>query len=91
MEGRTDEDGRLALSIVNAPHRHRLSAKALARCLTDEASAGERAGHVLAFFVDVPVPLQRDFIARMKIDARQVARMARHFAALSGYDLALAS
>jgi hypothetical protein len=76
---------------VNAPYGANLSADQLAVMIADPKSASEFNATVFAFFSELPVFVQKQFLKGMDVDETQVGKVALQFAKLSGYTLPLAA
>lgn len=74
----------IVLTTVNAPHRKKLDAPALARCLTDQAAAREAPGQMSSFFGEVPPKLQKAFADAFDISETELMAAAKAFAEFSG-------
>lgn len=79
------------MTTVNAPYGADLSAHQLAAMITDPQSAVEFNAPVFAFFCEVPVTVQKQFLKGMGVDMGQASKVAGQFAELSGYTLPLAA
>lgn len=78
------------LTTVNAPYGANLSAHQLAAMIADPKSVTEFSAPVFAFFSEVPVAVQKQFLERMGVDEARASHVADQFAKLSGYTLPLA-
>lgn len=81
----------LVLTTVNAPYGVGLCAHQLAAMISDPASVHDFNASVFAFFSEVSVALQEQFISSMGVDSAQVSAVASQFAHLSGYTFPLAA
>lgn len=79
------------LATVNAPYGADLSAHQLAAMITDPKSASNFVAPVFSFFSEVALPMQKQFIAGMGVDAIKASQVADEFSKLSGYALPLAA
>lgn len=79
------------MTTVNAPYGAAVSAHQLAAMLVDPKSASEFSAPVFAFFSEVPVSVQKQFLKDMGVDETQANSVAGLFAKLSGYTLPLAA
>ncbi len=79
------------LATVNAPYGADLSACQLAAKIVDPASLDTFDAPVFAFFSEVNVGLQHQFIELMDVDQEQAHWMADQFAVKAGYSLLLAA
>jgi len=72
------------LTTVNAPYSEKLSAEALAHCLTDPAAAKASPGQMSVFFGEVTPELQKAFARAFHIDDADLIIAAKTFAEYSG-------
>lgn len=72
---------------VNASYGANLSAHQLAAMIADSESASECNASVFAFFSEVSVPLQKQFIKDMGVDEAKASMVAAIVSELSGYTL----
>lgn len=79
------------LTTVNAPHREKLDARALAHCLTHPEAAMAAPGHMSAFFGEVAPDLQKAFAAAFDISEATLIAAARTFGKYSGEEYPLAA
>jgi hypothetical protein len=79
------------LATVNAPYGADLSAHQLAAMIADPKSASNFVAPVFSFFSEVALPMQKQFIAGMGVDATKATQVADEFSKLSGYALPLAA
>ena len=79
------------LTTVNAPYGADVSAHQLAAMIVDLKSAIDCNAPVFAFFSEVPLNAQKQFMAAMKVDAIQAGKVADKISELSGYTLPLAA
>ncbi|MBA4090102.1 MAG: hypothetical protein C0494_05850 [Sphingobium sp.] len=79
------------LATVNAPYGAHVSAHQLAKMIVDPASAQAFDASVFAFFSEVSMPAQKQFIKGMGVDESKAAKVAADLSALSGYALPLAA
>lgn len=79
------------LTTVNAPYGTNISAHQLATLIADPRSADNVVAAVFAFFSEVPVQAQKQFIADMGVDAEKACQVAGALSRLSGYVLPLAA
>ena len=79
------------LTTVNAPYGAALTAGQLADKIASLDSVAEYDCSAFAFFTDVSPVQQHAFVEAMGLDAVMVAAVAKGFAELAGYDLALAA
>lgn len=79
------------LATVSAPYGVNLSAQQLAALITDPQSASNFVAPVFAFFSEVPLAVQKQFIAAMGVDEAKVSKVADKLSELSGYALPLAA
>lgn len=79
------------VTTVNAPFGASLSAHQLAAKIADTKSASEFYAPVFAFFSEIPLPVQKQFLKEMGVDEMQALKVADQFAKLSGYTLPLAA
>ncbi|HTU09546.1 MAG TPA: hypothetical protein VMG08_01510 [Allosphingosinicella sp.] len=79
------------LATVNAPYGADLSAHQLAAMIADPKSASNFEAPVFSFFSEVALPMQKQFIAGMGVDAVKATQVADEFSKLSGYALPLAA
>lgn len=79
------------LATVNAPYGASLDAHALAALIADSKSASNFVAPVFAFFSEVPLATQTQFIATMGVDAAKAGAVADQMSKLSGYSLPLAA
>lgn len=79
------------MTMVNAPYGADLSTHQLAAMIADPKSANEFSALVFAFFSEVPVAVQKQFLKDMGVDETRVNKIADQFAKLSGYKLPLAA
>ena len=77
------------LATVNAPYGADLSARQLAAMIADPANVDSAS--VFAFFSEVGVSVQKQFIAEMGVDMAKTNAVAIRISKLSGYALPLAS
>ncbi len=78
------------LTTVNASYHGSVNARQLADRISDPRSAVLVDAFVLAFFSEVRLDHQRDFIDEMNLDMAVVIQVARLFAEKAGMPLALA-
>jgi hypothetical protein len=76
---------------VNAPYGAELSAHQLAAMLVDPNSVAQFNAPVFAFFSELAVDVQKQFIAAMGVSEVQAAKVAGLYAQASGYTLPLAA
>jgi hypothetical protein len=81
----------LVMTTVNAPHRKKLTAEEIARCLKDPKAAKTIPGHMSSFFGDVKPRLQCEFAALFNISHAQLVEAAKAFAKYSGASYPLAA
>lgn len=81
----------LVMTTVNAPYGADLSAYQLAAMIADPKSASEFNAPVFAFFSEVPIAVQKQFLKGMGVDEAQASKVADQFVKLSGYTLPLAA
>lgn len=79
------------MATVNAPYRAHLSARQLAEMIVDAKSAADCDASVFAFFSEVGLALQKQFINEMRVDQARVRKVAARFEEISGYTLPLAA
>ena len=79
------------LTTVNAPYGTVLTAEQLGDRIVSLGSVTDYDCSAFAFFTDVSPALQIAFVEMMELDAEAVTEVANGFAALAGYDLALAA
>ena len=79
------------LTTVNAPYGTNVSAHQLAVMLADPKSVNDFSAPVFAFFSEVPVGVQKEFLKSMGVDEMQVCKVASQFSKFSGYTLPLAA
>lgn len=79
------------LTTVNAPYGTALTAEQLADKLINLSSVANYDCSAFAFFTDVSPALQASFLEAMNLDVSTVGTVAKGFAELAGYDLALAA
>ena len=73
------------LTTVNAPYGATVSAHQLAALLVDPKSAKDANAAVFAFFSEVPLVAQKQFMKSMNVDEGQAGLVANQLAELSGY------
>jgi hypothetical protein len=81
----------LVLTTVNAPHSEQLDAQTLAHCLTDQAAARAKPGHMSSFFGEVEPSLQLLFAEAFDISQEALVAAAKAFAEYSGESYPLAA
>ena len=81
----------LVLTTVNAPYSEQLDARALACCLSDQAAAKAKPGHMSSFFGEVDPALQVAFAESFNITHSAVVSAAKAFAEYSGESYPLAA
>jgi hypothetical protein len=74
----------VVLATVNAPYSEQLDAQTLVYCLTHEAAAKAKPGHVSSFFGEVEPALQLEFAYQFGITDHQLAAAAKAFAGYTG-------
>lgn len=79
------------LTTVNAPYGAAVSAHQLAAMIVDLKSAMDFNASVFAFFSEVPLNVQKQFMAAMDVNANQAGQVADKISELSGYALPLAA
>jgi len=79
------------LMTVNASYGANLSAQQLAAMIADPKSATSFVAPVFSFFSEVSLPMQKQFIAGMGVDAAKASVVADELSKLSGYALPLAA
>ena len=79
------------LTTVNAPYGAAVSAHQLAAMIVDLKSAIDCNAPVFAFFSEVPLNVQEQFMAAMGVDTSQASQVADKISELSGYTLPLAA
>lgn len=84
-------NGTQVLATVNAPYGANLSAHQLAAMIADPKSASDFVGPVFAFFSEVSLSAQQQFIVDMGVDPAKVSKVANTLSKLSGYALPLAA
>lgn len=68
-----------------------MSANELAAMIVTLESANDVNATVFAFFSEVPLSLQKQFISAMNVDSEAAIQVAKKIAVLSGYALPLAT
>jgi hypothetical protein len=79
------------MATVSAPYGASVSAHQLAAMIVDPGSVSECNAAVFAFFSEVSVPVQKEFIKGMGVDEAKAAKVAADLSHLSGYVLPLAA
>jgi len=79
------------LTTVNASYGAVLTAEQLGDKIVSLGSVANYDCFAFAFFTDLSPTLQIAFVEMMKLDTKAVTEVANGFAALAGYDLALAT
>lgn len=79
------------LPTVNGPYGANLSAHQLAAMIADLKSACDFVAPVFAFFSEVALPVQKQFIAELGVDPVKAGEVADALSKMSGYTLPLAS
>jgi len=79
------------LTTVNAPYGVAVSAHQLAALIVDTHSAADFNASVFAFFSEVPLDVQKQFMAAMDVDMELASQIADQVSELSGYALPLAA
>ena len=77
------------LTAVNGPYGTEVSAHQLAAMIVDSASATNFNAAVFAFFSEVPLRLQKEFMWAMDVDEELASRVADQVSQISGYALPL--
>jgi hypothetical protein len=81
----------LVLTTVNAPYSEQLDAQTLAYCLTDQAAANAKPGHMSTFFGEVDPALRMSFAESFNISHAALVAAAKAFAEQSGESYPLAA
>jgi hypothetical protein len=84
-------DPDVVLTTINAPHRRKLTAAELARCLQDHEAARAAPGHMSSFFGEIRPELQLAFADAFGIGRAQLVASAKAFSAYSGQAYPLAA
>jgi len=79
------------MATVNAPYGASLCAHQFAAMIVDPASTAQFNAPVFAFFSELPVAVQKEFIAATGVSEAQAAKVAALYAQASGYALPLAA
>ncbi|MDT7531103.1 hypothetical protein OVY29_20780 [Sphingopyxis sp. SE2] len=79
------------LTTVNAPYGAAVSAHQLAAMIVDSQSAIDFNAPVFAFFSEVPLQVQKQFMTAMGVNAGLASQVAEQVSELSGYALPLAA
>lgn len=79
------------MATVNAPYGADLSAHQLAAMIVDPSSAAQFCAPVFAFFSELALVVQKQFIAAMGVSETEAAKVAALYAQASGYALPLAA
>ena len=81
----------LVLATVNAPYGAAVSAHQLAAMIVDSQSALDFNAPVFAFFSEVPLQVQKQFMWAMDVNEELASQVAEQVSQLSGYALPLAA
>ncbi|HKY09758.1 MAG TPA: hypothetical protein VJQ55_16025 [Candidatus Binatia bacterium] len=79
------------LTTVNAPYGAAVSAHQLAAMIIDSQSAIDFNASVFAFFSEVPLQVQKQFMSAMNVNEQLASQVAEQVSQLSGYALPLAA
>jgi hypothetical protein len=79
------------LTTVNAPYGAAVSAHQLAAMIIDSQSAIDFNAPVFAFFSEVPLQVQKQFMWVMNVNEQLASQVAEQVSQLSGYALPLAA
>ena len=79
------------LTTVNAPYGATVSAHQLAAMIIDSQSAIDFNAPVFAFFSEVPLQVQKQFMWAMNVNEQLASQVAEQVSQLSGYALPLAA
>ena len=79
------------LTTVNAPYGAAVSAHQLAAMIIDSQSAIDFNAPVFAFFSEVPLQVQKQFMCSMNVNEQLASQVAKQVSQLSGYALPLAA
>lgn len=77
------------MAVVNAPYGANLSAHQLAMKITDPSTVFDAS--VFAFFSDVSLALQSEFMDVMDVDKQAASKVASLLAEVSGYEISKAA